>query len=219
LTVRRSAQARRMRLSVDPRDGAVKLALPARANLTKALAWAESQRAWIEAALDALPHPSAFRDGALLPFEGQDYRITWQPDRGRSVAIEGGDLLVGGPETHLKPRLLRWLKAEALGRLERETRDFAARAGVEVGRVGVGDPKSRWGSCSANGDIRYSWRLVMAPPAVREATVAHEVAHRLHMHHGPVFHRAVAELLGREPKPERAWLRANGSRLQGIGRE
>jgi predicted metal-dependent hydrolase len=89
---------------------------------------------------------------------------------------------------------------------------------VTIARVRVGDPRTRWGSCSSSGDIAYSWRLILMPPAVREATVAHEVAHRLHMNHGPDFHAAVAHLLGREPKAERAWLRANAARIHGVGR-
>ena len=73
-------------------------------------------------------------------------------------------------------------------------------------------------SCTSSGDIAYSWRLILMPPGVREATVAHEVAHRLHMHHGPEFHDAVKRLLGRDPKTERAWLKAHGSAMQRVGR-
>ena len=131
---------------------------------------------------------------------------------------EGDRLLLGGPRESVEPRVLRWLRREAQVTLEAETRDFAARAGVAVSRVTVADPRARWGSCSASGDIRYSWRLILAPLAVREATVAHEVAHRLHMHHGPEFHAAVKALLGRDPGPERAWLRAHGSSLYWLGR-
>jgi predicted metal-dependent hydrolase len=54
--------------------------------------------------------------------------------------------------------------------------------------------------------------------AVREATVAHEVAHRLHMDHSPEFHAAFARLLGRDGKAERAWLRRHGAGLHAIGR-
>lgn len=218
LTVRRSARARRVRLAVDPRDGAVRLTLPVRASLPKALVWAESKRAWIEAALAALAVPSPIGDGASVPFEGRELGIRWDAGAPRIVRLDCDSLIVGGPEDHAGPRVLRWLRARALARLDEETRAFAGRAGVAVGRVGVGDPRTRWGSCSANGDIRYSWRLIMAPPEVLEATVAHEVAHRLHMHHGPTFHAAVATLLGREPIAERAWLRAHGARLQAIGR-
>jgi predicted metal-dependent hydrolase len=87
---------------------------------------------------------------------------------------------------------------------------------VSVSRVGVGDPLSRWGSCSASGAIRYSWRLILAPDWVRRATVAHEVAHRVHMNHGQAFHRLVEELLGVDPKPARLWLRRSGASLHRI---
>jgi len=77
LTVRRSALARRMRLAVDPRDGAVKLTLPRRAALAPALKWAESQRAWVERALAKLPAQEALGQGSVIPFEGGDLRIEW----------------------------------------------------------------------------------------------------------------------------------------------
>ena len=110
------------------------------------------------------------------------------------------------------------MRGLALDLLARETAEFAARAGVGVSRVAVGDPQRRWGSCASSGVIRYSWRLVLAPRAVREATVAHEVAHRLHMDHSPAFHAAVARLLGDDPMPARAWLRAHGAGLHWVGR-
>lgn len=206
-----------MRIAVDPRDGSVRLTLPRRAGLKQAIAWAESQRAWIEAALAALPAPQAFGPGATFPFEGRMLTLTWTPGP-RTIRIEGDKMLVGGPEAMAAGRALRWMRAEAARTLEAETRMFGARAGVTIGRIRIGDPRTRWGSCSSNGDIAYSWRLILMPPEVREATVAHEVAHRLHMHHGPEFHAAVAHLLGREPTAERAWLRANSARIHNVGR-
>jgi predicted metal-dependent hydrolase len=217
LTVRRSANARRMRLAVDPRDGSVRLTLPGRTSLKAGLAWAESQRAWIEAALANTPAPLGFADGTTFPYRGAPVRIEWT-GTSRIVRLHGDVLRVGGPGESLAPRVLRWLRAEAVRELDGETRRFAAAAGVTIGRVRVGDARTRWGSCSSSGDIAYSWRLILAPPAVLEATAAHEVAHRLHMDHSADFHAAVARLLGREPKAERAWLRAHGSGLHAIGR-
>jgi predicted metal-dependent hydrolase len=218
LTVRRSALARRMRLAVDPRDGAVRLTLPRRAALGPALKWAESQRAWIEQALAKLPAEQTIGPGSVIPFEGEALSIDWRPEGSRVVRRDGDRLIVGGPEEMVKTRVLRWLRAEAARKLGAETRSVAARAGVTVGRIRIGDPRSRWGSCSAGGDIAYSWRLILMPPAVREATVVHEVAHRLHMHHGPEFHAEVERLLGRAPKAERAWLKAHGAAMQRVGR-
>ena len=76
---------------------------------------------------------------------------------------------------------------------------------------------SRWGSCSAAGAIRYSWRLILAPEFVRRATVAHEVAHLVHLNHGPDFHALVERLLGADPRPARAWLKREGAALHRIG--
>jgi predicted metal-dependent hydrolase len=217
LVVRRSAAARRMRIAVDPRDGKISLTLPRRAGLRAALEWAESQRAWIEAALARTVAPQPLGDGATLPFQGSTLTIRWDGGA-RTVRRTGDVLVVGGPLDMVPARLLRWLRSEARTVLEAQTHHFAARAGVTIGRVRIGDPRSRWGSCSSGGDIAYSWRLILAPPAVLEATVAHEVAHRLHMHHGPDFHAAVQRLLGRDPKAERVWLRTHGAGLHAIGR-
>ena len=218
LQVRRMAQARSMRLSVDPRDGGVRLVIPARASLKAALKWVETKRGWIEAALDALPHARPIAPGMVVEVAGE--RLTVElASTGRIIRRIGDRLVVPEPAELLGPRVIRWLKAQALKRLEAETRRFAAKAGVSVGRIAIGDPRARWGSCSANGDIRYSWRLILAPPAVLEATVAHEVAHRLHMDHSADFHAAVERLLGRDPAAERAWLRAHGRELYWLGRE
>ena len=208
-----------MRLSVDPRDGTVRLSLPTRAAIRPALAWAEEKRGWIEGALAVLPAPRPIVPGATIPFENREILIAWRPDAQRTVVLREDSLHLGGPEASVAPRILRWLRREAGERMAAETRSFAARAGVTVGRIGIGDPRSRWGSCAPSGDIRYSWRLILAPPEVREATVAHEVAHRLHMDHSPAFHAAVTRLLGRDPKAERRWLRTHRAGLYWLGRD
>jgi predicted metal-dependent hydrolase len=219
LEIRRMAQARRMRLSVDPRDGVVRLVLPKRAALKAALVWAGGQRDWIEAALAALPDPQPIVPGGVVPFRGDPLTIVWDSAYPRAARRDGDRLLLGGPAEAVPARVLRWLRQQAATELARQTALFAARAGVTVGRVSVGDPRARWGSCSVTGDIRYSWRLILAPANVCEATVAHEVAHRLHMDHSPRFHAAVAQLLGRDPAPERAWLRRHGADLYWLGRD
>ena len=218
LTLKPSPRARVMRLRVDARSGAVTLTFPHRVSQRKAIEWAAKQRPWIEAALAKVPAEVPFAPGGELPIEGIVHRIDWEPGRSRLVKVEPGRIIVGGPAETLEPRLIRWLKRYAGLVLERETHEFAAEAGVSVSRVGIGDPMSRWGSCSSSGAIRYSWRLILARAWVRRATVAHEVAHRVHMNHGPQFHALVEALLRADPKPARDWLRRNGAALHRIGR-
>jgi predicted metal-dependent hydrolase len=213
-----SPTARTMRLRVDRRTGQVVLTVPTRASRRKALAWAEGHRDWVEAQLADVVPAMRLASGVAIPLYDRPHLIDWRPERPRTPRLEEGRLIVGGPEEGLEARLLRWLRRQALDRLSDETAEFAAKAGVTISRVGIGDPLSRWGSCSASGTIRYSWRLILAPDWVRRATVAHEVAHRVHMNHGPDFHRLVETLLGADPKPARLWLRRRGPSLHRIGR-
>ena len=213
-----SPRARVMRLRVDPRTGAVILTVPRRMSQRKALDWAAGHRTWIERQLARVPAEVPLVPGAAVPLRDRPHVVEWDPARSRVVRIEDGKILAGGPAEGLEARVLRWLKRQALDLLSEETQEFAARAGVRVTRVGVGDPLSRWGSCSSSGAIRYSWRLLLAPDFVRRATVAHEVAHRVHMNHGAEFHALVQELVGPDDKLARLWLRRNGPSLHRIGR-
>lgn len=225
IQVVRHARARRLRLSVDPASGRVRLTLPPRASLKRAMAWAEEHGAWIAAQRERLPPARPFAPGAVIPVEGVDTLIDWDESRPRTIALvsspgwkeETGRLLCGGPIDGLSRRIETWLKRRALAVLSDETAEYAARAGVAIARVSVADPRGRWGSCASSGAIRYSWRLICAPPHVRRATVAHEVAHRLEMNHSPVFHAKLRELYGGDPAPARAWLKRHGAALHWIG--
>lgn len=217
LTLKVSERARVMRLRVDPRTGGVLLTVPRRVSRRRALEWAAGHRQWIEDSIAKVPGRSVLGPEAQVPLYGIPHAIDWSAERPRRVEVVEGRLLVGGPAEGLEQRVLRWLKRHALELLEQETRYYAARADVAVARVGVGDPVSRWGSCSSSGAIRYSWRLILAPQFVRRATVAHEVAHLVHMNHGPAFHALVETLLGEDPKPARHWLRRHGAALHRIG--
>ena len=214
----RHPTARRARLAFDPATGRARLVIPKRAALKPALAWAEGQRDWIAAQQARLPQAVPFAPGTTLSVADDVLTIDWTPGGRRAVERVGDRLVTGGPIETLPRRIETWLKRTALAVLTEETAEYAAKAGVTVTHVAVGDPRGRWGSCAGSGSIRYSWRLILAPGWVRRATVAHEVAHRVHMNHGPAFHALVADLFARDPTPARAWLRANGAALHWVGR-
>ncbi|MEO6215109.1 MAG: YgjP-like metallopeptidase domain-containing protein [Sphingomonas sp.] len=215
----RNARARRAKLSVDPASGRVRLTLPTRAPVKSALLWAEGQQAWIAAQQARLPRPRPFMPGGTIPFGDSELLIEWREAESRRIVRDGDVLRCGGPRDGLARRIESWLKREALCVLSAETTEFAARAGVGVTKVAIGDPRARWGSCASTGAIRYSWRLILTPDFVRRATVAHEVAHRIHMNHGAEFHALVKRLDENDPARSRAWLRANGAALHWIGRD
>lgn len=219
ITVIRNPRSRGAKLSVDRVTGEIRLTIPPRASARSALAWAQGQREWIVAQQSKLPGAQPIRDGSLLTVDSVPLTARMIEGGPRTPRVEDGALVCGGPEALFQTRILRWLRREALRLLSADTADVAARAGVSVSGVSVGDPRGRWGSCSSSGAIRYSWRLVLAPAWVRRAIAAHEVAHRIHMNHGPQFRALEAELSEGKAVLARAWLRGNGVALHWVGRE
>ncbi|MGV7122740.1 M48 family metallopeptidase [Sphingopyxis sp. 550A] len=207
------AQSRRYKLIFDGARGELRLTLPRRASAARALKWASEQQDWLAEQVGKAAAPLLVGPGTAVPLFGVLRRIDWTATAPRAVRLADDALTVGGPAETVGRRIERWLKAEALALMTRESREIADRAGLRVGRVGVGDPRSRWGSCTHDGDLRYSWRLVMAPDHVRRATVAHEVAHLRHMDHGAAFHALVDELHDGDVGAARAWLRREGRGL------
>jgi predicted metal-dependent hydrolase len=218
LEIVRHPRARRARLSIDPASGRAKLVLPKRAALKPVLAWAEQKAGWLADQRARLPQARPFEPGTMVTVADEPLSIVWQDGARRTLIRDGDTLSLSGPVETVPRRVEAWIKRVALDRLTQETAEFAAKARVSVTRVTIGDPKGRWGSCASSGAIRYSWRLILAPGWVRRATVAHEVAHRVHMNHAPAFHALVAELLESDPMPARAWLRTHGAALHWVGR-
>lgn len=210
-------RARSMRLRLDEARELLLLTVPRRASRRAALQWAQQQSTWVEAQLGKIQPGEPFVPGAIIPFEGQELRLSWDEALPRSPAIICDVLQCGGPIESFPARIERFLRSEARARLAAATQEMATQAGVTICGVSVGDARSRWGSCSARGAIRYNWRIVLAPPHLLRWLVAHEVAHRRHMNHGPAFRALEAELYDGNVTAAQAELRALGPRLKRVG--
>lgn len=218
IEIRPLRSATRLRLRFDEARRTLKLTCPARTSRRSALAWALDQRDWIEAQLARVEPAEPFEDGATIPLEGEPVRIEWDTSAPRSAVLGDGVLRVGGPASGLGRRVELFLKRRALDVMSREVVEFALAASVTAASVSVGDAGTRWGSCSSQGTIRLSWRLILAPPTVRRYVVAHEVAHLVHLDHSSRFKALEARLYGPGLAEAKAALRRIGPRLRRIGR-
>jgi len=212
LHIRRHRQARRMNLRLDPKGDGIVLTLPTGTAEREGLSFVEAQAGWITARLAAQPPPRYIVDGAVIPLRGVDHRIAHRPGARGAVWIEDGHICVAGAAEHLSRRVTDWLKAEARRALSQRARDKAAALGRPVAGVTVRDTTSRWASCSADGRLNFSWRLILAPDHVLDYVVAHEIAHLEELNHGPRFH-ALVEKLTDHRAPAQAWLRRHGAGL------
>lgn len=215
--VKRHHASRRYRLRYDAAKAELRLTMPPRQRIGPARDWVQSQQSWVEKQMAARPAGATrIGPGATIPWRGATLTIDWQSKASRAPQIVGDRLLLGGPEESVAPRIKRWVQAQARAEFDARTRAMATAERLPLASVSVGDPRSRWGSCSSGGKIRYSWRLAMAPDAVRHAIVAHEVAHLAHMNHGPDFHALADRLGGAANAESKRWLKAHGAELQAL---
>ena len=213
---RRSARARRVSLRIDPRGGAVVVTLPQRAARTAGMALLITNADWVRERLNALPGKISFADGVAVPLHGAPHRIRHLPGGRGGAWVEDGEIHVAGDEMFLPRRVADFLRAEAGRSISALVAQKADLARVHPARITLKDTSSRWGSCAANGNLAFSWRLVMAPRFVQDYVTAHEVAHLRHMNHGPRFW-ALVEQITPHTQPAMRWLRTEGMQLLRVG--
>ncbi|TVQ54702.1 MAG: M48 family peptidase [Rhodobacteraceae bacterium] len=206
--LRRSARARRFTLTVRPGEDAARLTAPAAAPAREARLFLERQAEWLRGAMARAPSIEPVAVGSTLPVEGRP--VTIRPAARGPCRIDGDALLA--PPTRVGPAVAAFLKTRARDALAPAAHAAAATLGAPIRSITLRDTRSRWGSCTARGDLSFSWRLAMAPPEVLRYVAVHEAAHLLEMNHGPAFWALVSRL-----RPgfaaERAWLRREGAAL------
>ena len=213
VVMRASSRARRLSLRVSRLDGRVTLTCPPGVSQREADAFARAKEDWMRKHLDARPAERRPQIGGTVLFEGREVEIHAGPVR--SAKFDQGVLWVPDVPDMVGPRLAAFFKLRARARLSAATSAYAAQIGRGFSRIALRDTRSRWGSCSSTGTLSYSWRLIMAPPAVLDYVAAHEVAHLAEMNHSAAFWAEVEALYPGYDAP-RLWLRNNGEQLHQI---
>ncbi|ROU03677.1 M48 family metallopeptidase [Histidinibacterium lentulum] len=213
ILLRRSARARRLTLRVSRIDGRVTLTLPPKVAEREALRFAREREAWLRSHIDGRSPPAPLAPGATVPFEGRPLPLV--AARVRGPRLEEGVLKLPDDGAPCGPRVAAFLRTAARDRLARASDNHAAALGRSYGRITLRDTRSRWGSCTSEGNLMYSWRLVMAPPEVLDYVAAHEVAHLQEMNHSRAFWAVVARLVPGYDA-HRLWLRSHGAELHAV---
>ena len=208
--VRRHPRARRMTLRIAQGQRLVSLTMPTYARLHEAQAFARSKEDWLRARLQSQPAVSLLEPGDTLPILGE--QITLASGSHKKPTLDGAVLNLAGQGDDFRVRLSTYLKHRAREELVRHCDHYAAQIGKSYTKFTLRDPRTRWGSCSSNGGLMFSWRLILAPAEVLTYVAVHEVAHLAHMDHSKAFWGCVGGLMPTYQIP-RAWLRNNGSLL------
>lgn len=165
--------------------------------------WIEQKQQQVKAASE-IYSTVRIEAGGTLPYLGKSYTVT----RGDVPAIEilGSHLYL--PRSATETKVIAWMKAEARGLITRRVEYFSSLMGVRCAAIKLSGARGRWGSCSAQDNLNFSWRLIMCPPEVIDYVVVHELSHVTHKHHGADFWKQVSSVIPHY-KNHRAWLKAN----------
>lgn len=213
VALRRSARARKLSLRVSRLDGRVTLTLPRGVPDREGLSFLLSREEWLRGHLSTVSGEERPVLGGTILFAGVAVPIL--AALVKRLSYTDNSFVLPDDPARVGPRLQAFLKTQARDRLAAASDHYAAALGRPYRHLTLRDTRSRWGSCSANGDLMYSWRLIMAPPQVLDYVAAHEVAHLAEMNHSDRFWNVVARLFP-DHEPCRRWLRQNGESLHRI---
>ncbi|GBR48584.1 M48 family metallopeptidase [Gluconobacter roseus] len=213
---KRSTRAKRITLRIEPVRGEVIITVPDRVSRERALAFVHQQTEWITNALTELPEKQALTNGSQIMIEGHSVAILHEPEARRGCWLDENGLHVSGDASHTTRRIRDFLQAMAKDRLTRTLKIHSDKMDLHPTRLDLRDVRTRWGSCTRQGRIMLSWRLLMAPTGIRDYVIIHELAHLKHFNHGPHFWALVDSFIpdGRTGRlAAERWLRENGTAL------
>jgi len=219
IKIKHSKRAKRVALRLDPIKRVFHLVVPSGMSMRRAQAFAEGQESWMQQKLAALAPKVSFEDGVIIPILGArtEIKVHYEPHlKVTKIILEDGVLHVRTNKDDPSARIVRFLKSLVKDELEILSSEKAAQIGKKISSVSVRDTKSRWGSCSADGNLSYSWRLVFASPEAFDYVVAHEVAHLKHLNHSEKFWDLCCEL-SENFVEGKYWMDTHGSELMRYG--
>ncbi len=207
--LRRNAHAKRMTLRVSAVDGVPRLSLPKRGSLKAAKQFLCEQEAWLHGHIAKTPERVLISEGLTISLYGEPFLL--KTHRKPRVTLAPDTLFL--PESRPAGCTLEgFIKTRAKSVITNIAEADSTTLGKPFSKISLRDPRSRWGSCNSEGNLMFSWRLMLAPPEVLRYVVAHEVAHLREMNHSSAFWAEVASLM---PNYEaaRQWLKQNGGQL------
>lgn len=209
ITLTRHATAKRITLRYDPLSHRLRITLPKRTAMKKALIFVQEQGEWVRAQREKASAIISLCDHVRIDFLGEKRTLRYLTTRPYNITHEETALHIHGPEGAEKQRIVRALKKLFLEYATNKAERYAEQLGVDFTAVHAREMRSRWGSCSSEGKIMLCWRLAFAPAHVMDYVIAHEIAHRKYMDHSSAFWECVKSIYP-DYVTAKNWLKNNG---------
>ena len=207
--LRKNSNSRRITLRISSLDGKITLTGPSYLDFEEFRNFAESKKSWLKSKRGSFKPPIFVSEGIKIPILGTEIKVlSSRVQRPKKI----GNSLYINKKHPVSNQVKNYLKEICRVHLNYICKEFAERIGSEFHKITLRDTRSRWGSCSTDANLMFSWRLIMAPEDILAYVAAHEVAHLKHMNHSKKFWETVEFLFG-PYKKEKAWLKQNGPSL------
>ena len=198
-------------ISVDA-TGRLIVRAPLRCSEARILAFIEKKSAWIKARQERAEKirdflPKKELNGFQFSLLGKLCKIEKTSEK--RLRFDATQNVLYLPSVSDEDVIVRWLKKYAKEIFAQSTVDWASKMNASYKAVGVSNAKKRWGSCSANNTLRFSFRLIYAPKDIIDYVVVHELAHTFHKNHGKLFWAMVKRYCP-DWKIKRKWLKDHG---------
>lgn len=210
-TVKSSRRAKYIRIRVN-HDGSVVVTKPWLVPKFMADRFVRSKEDWIRTALAKLKEHQPSHQNNTIWYLGKVYSFQYQPGR---AAIQFGNpsvIVSAYSEEAAKRHLSTYIQKEARSQIIAAIKKWSKTMGITYQDIRFKNQKSRWGSCSSQGNLNFNWKLIMTPPEVMEYVVIHELAHRTHMDHSVKFWHLV-ERFDPDYRAHRRWLKRHESAI------
>lgn len=203
-------------------DGSLEVRAPLDLPKKDILEWVASKSGWIEKHRQQIVQSQTeqaksadrpFQSGDLFYIMGKTYPLRVIKTQNATLRLETTRLVMSSDLLpHAQTVLQRFLTNYLNGMLSFRLLHFIERIGKRPVKVRISNARTRWGSCSSNGNIAFNWRLAMAPPEILDYIIVHELTHLKHPNHSRAFWAEVARLLP-DYKARKQWLKRYGAWL------
>lgn len=174
--------------------------------------WIEKKKQEMEKRAKNFPEKK-FTDGEDFLYLGKSYKLTIVEGQKEPLIFNDGFFLSKDALTYAKEAFINWYKKTAFDRISERASEFAKKYGFKYNKINITNALKRWGSCSPNGNLNFSWKLIMAPLAVVDYVIIHELVHLDVKNHGKSFWARVKTLMPDYEMHEK-WLKDNGYMLK-----
>lgn len=212
ISLRKSKRARRITLRICQFTGDIKITVPYAVKTIFLRQFVDENLPWIKNQIRNISPSITIQEGISIPLLGSEKKILTDSKSANHFRFTDQSLIIPKTQLTFNKQIKFVLMQIAEDYFVENCNKYAKKLGISYARIAIRDPRSRWGSCSSQRRLMFSWRLIMAPNSVSSYVAAHEVAHLIHMNHSYDFW-SIVKLMCPDYPAQRTWLRKNGKNL------